>query len=178
MIPVAIYNRELSSSFIYRAWKYLEVGRLLHGIALLSTLLSFLFLQLARYANQSDNTAASILFGYLFLHALTIPFFAQLDAYSRFQNFKLVKDMIYRYGFQVRFLKSFLHTKCQREAVLFAARDLGYKSQIKCYYTESNYKWFHILPDFIWSNPEYLLTRNFWLSTFFVKFYHPKYYIN
>jgi hypothetical protein len=178
MFVFALQNKEYMSSFLRKMEIYLEVGRLLHSIAILTAVSSIFFFKLFLGAYFNGNTIGLVIFGYLFLHTATIPIFAELDAYSRFQNYKLVKDLIYRYGFRVRFIKTFRYTKCQREAALYAARDVGYKFQILEYFRSCGYKWYHILPDFIWSHPEYLLTKSFWSTTFFAKRYHPKYYIN
>ena len=178
MFVFALQNKEYRSSFLRKMEIYIEVGRLLHSIAILTAVSSIFFFKLFLGAYFIGNTIGLVIFGDLFLHTATIPIFAELDAYSRFQNYKLVKDLIYRYGFRVRFIKTFRYTKCQREAALYAARDLGCKFQILEYFRSCGYKWYHILPDFIWSHPEYLLTKSFWSTTFFAKTYHPKYYIN
>ena len=169
--------KEFKSSFLQKMAIYLEVGRLLHCIAISTAGLSIYFFKFFLNAYIHGNTIELAIFGYMFFHAATIPIFAELDALSRFQNYKLMKDLIYRYGFRLRFIKTFRYTKCQREAALFAARDLGYKSQILEYFKACGYKWYHVLPDFIWSHPKYLLTKSFWSNTFFAKTYHPKYFI-
>ncbi len=178
MFVFAFQNKEYKSSFLRKMEIYIEVGRLLHCIAVFTVIVSIFFFRLFLNSYLNGNPIGIGIYGYLFLHAATIPIFAELDAYSRFQNYKLVKDLIFRYGFRVRFIKTFSYTKCQREAALYAARDLGYKSQILEYFRACGYKWYHLLPDFIWSHPEYLLTKSFWSTTFFAKTYHPKYYIN
>lgn len=177
MFPYSVSLEGRRSGFLPKALNYLEVGRLLHIITILSAVLSYFFYSLTRVAIHHEASGATVLFGYLFLHSLTIPFFAQLDARSRYQNYKLVKDLIYQYGFQVRFIKNFRYTKCQREAALHAASDLGYQTNIRKYFSDCGYRWYHMIPDFVWSHPEYLLTKNFWSTTFFAKRYHPKYYL-
>lgn len=166
------------SNSILKIWNYLEVGRWLHFIALAAAVLSVYFFNLAMEAHWMNNTNGNIIFGYLSFHFSTIPFFAELDAYSRFQNYKLVKDLIYRYGFQDRFIRALRHSKCQREAAFFAARDLGCKKMLVSFYQKCGYRWYHILPDFVWTHPHYLVSKHFWFTTFFVKTYNPKYYRN
>jgi hypothetical protein len=154
------------------------VGQWLHGIALVAGTLSICFFNLAIEVHRMNDLNGAIFFGYLSIHLITLPFFAELDAYSRFQNYKLTKDLIYRYGFQIRFIKSLRHSKCQREAAFYAARDLGCKNELIHYFKGCGYRWYHIFPDFIWTHPEYLFSKHFWSTTFFVKTYHPRYYGN
>jgi hypothetical protein len=102
------------------------------------------------------------------------PIFPQCDARSRYQNYKQVKDHLFLYGFQCRIIKPFSHSRCQRDAVLAAAEELGYKTECKNYFKAQGYKWHHLMPDFLVYNPQFLFNKQFWLSTFFVKTYKSK----
>lgn len=178
MVSIAIKISEYKRSLISRIWNYLEVGRLLHVIAATTMTLTVFLFSLLHEAILNEDTYGIIIYGYLFLNSGLIPLFTQLDAHSRFQNYKMMKDLLWQYGFQIRFIKSFKHTKCQREAAIYAARDLGCKNQMVQYFKACGYKWYHVMPDFMWSHPQYLLTKKFWSSTFFVKTYHPRFYTN
>jgi hypothetical protein len=178
MFPAVVNFKINIPGILSRVWIYMEVGRWLHAISLLCTISSLYFYQLTEEAFIYHDIPGIIVFGYFFLHMLTIPFFAELDAYSRFQNYKSMKDLLYHYGFQIRFIKTLRHSKCQREAAYYAARDLGYANNIHEYFKSCGYRWYHILPDFVWSHPEYLFSKHFWSTTFFTKTYHPKYYLN
>jgi hypothetical protein len=103
-----------------------------------------------------------------------MPLFAQLDARSRYQNYKLVKDNLFAYGFQKRIVKPFIKSRCQRDAVKAAAYDLGRSQQCKEYFRINGYKWYHLTPDVIFKDPSLLLTKNFWITTLFAKTYHSK----
>jgi hypothetical protein len=178
MFPAEINLQIRYPLILLSALIYIEVGRLLHLISLLSIGFSVYFLDRFIEADYGGNLSGIYLFGFLTIYFITIPFFAQLDAYSRFQNYKLMKDLLYHYGFKTRFIKVFRYSRCQREAVYCAARDMGYKSRISLYYKICGYRWYHILPDFVWSHPEYLFSKHFWSTTFFTKTYYPKYYID
>lgn len=102
------------------------------------------------------------------------PIFPQCDARSRYQNYKQVKDHLFLYGYQNRIIKPFSHSRCQRDAVLAAAEELGFKVECKKYFQSQGYKWHHLMPDFLVSNPKFLFNKQFWLSTFFVKTYKSK----
>jgi hypothetical protein len=101
----------------------------------------------------------------------SMPFFAQLDAYSRFQNYKKLKDQMYKYGFNLRILKPVLKSRCQRDAALVAAEELGQKEACMAYFHENGYRWYHLLPDFAFRSPQFLLAPVFWRTTFFVPYY-------
>ena len=102
------------------------------------------------------------------------PIFPQLDVRSRFQNYKQVKDHFYQYGFQKRIVNPFAHSKCQRDAVIAAAEELGFAQECKKHFDQLGYKWYHVIPDMLVKRPTYLLHKMFWLNTFFVKTYHSK----
>ena len=106
--------------------------------------------------------------------AICMPLFAQLDARSRYQNYKLVKDHLYIYGFQTRILKPFVKSRCQRDAAKAAAYELGMLQQCKEYFKNNGYKWYHLFPDVIFKKPSILLTKNFWITTLFAKTYQSK----
>lgn len=102
------------------------------------------------------------------------PIFPQCDARSRYQNYKQVKDHLFLYGYQNRIIKPFSHSRCQRDAVIAAAEELGFKTECKNYFKSQGYKWHHLMPDFLVNNPKFLFNKQFWLSTFFVKTYKSK----
>ena len=103
-----------------------------------------------------------------------MPLFAQLDARSRYQNYKLLKDQLYIYGFQPRILKPFIKSRCQRDAAKTAIAELGMTGQYKIYFTGLGYKWYHLFPDAIFNDPKMLFTKNFWITTLFTKTYQSK----
>jgi len=92
----------------------------------------------------------------------------------RYQDYKLVKDSLYIYGFQKRILKPFVKSRCQSDAAKTAASELGMSNQYREYSKSIGYKWYHLFPDVIFKNPAILFTKNFWSSTLFAKTYHAK----
>jgi hypothetical protein len=106
---------------------------------------------------------------------LVAPFFPELDAYSRYQNYKLIKDHLFVHGFQPRILKPFIRSRCQRDAVIVAAEELGLGKECKAHFRKVGYRWYHLLPDFIFTEPATLICSSFWLNTFFAKTYTPKF---
>lgn len=149
---------------------YLRAGLLLHFITLLEILLlaavvSLILspktgLQLERWSN------AGILF---FLTML--PVMSQLDARSRYQEYKRAKDQFRIFGFDGRLLKPLVNSRCQRDAARAAARELGYGRQCREFHHSLGYRWYHLTPDFLLSNPRFIVSRRFWKSTFFLATY-------
>ena len=105
---------------------------------------------------------------------ISMPFFPQLDARSRYQNYKMLRDQFYFYGFQPRIIKPFIKSRCQRDAAIVAAQALGLYDVCKDHFYQKGYRWYHLLPDFIFIDPRFLLSKHFWMTTFFVKKYHSK----
>lgn len=70
-----------------------------------------------------------------------------------------------------------LNSRCQRDAAKVACEKFGYENEVEKYFYRNGYRWFHIIPDFVFINPQFLLTGSFWKTTFFVPTYRPiKYY--
>ncbi|MCF6248104.1 MAG: hypothetical protein L3J69_12185, partial [Desulfobacula sp.] len=116
---------------------------------------------------------------YLFfaVYGLILVFFSQMDARSRFQNYKQAKDLLHENGFQPRIIRLFCASRCQRDALRVAAKDLGMVQQLDVYYKKLGYRWFHVMPDFIFSRPTLFLTRRYWQRTLFEKSYQLKYFL-
>lgn len=104
-----------------------------------------------------------------------IPTLAQLDARSRFQNYKQIKDQLYHFGFNERIVRPVLKSRCQRDAAITAAEELGFGHECLDYFKGKGYRWYHLLPDFVFSRPQFLLTGVFWRTTFFMPAYKPRY---
>ncbi|MCW9094496.1 MAG: hypothetical protein OQJ74_01470 [Ignavibacteriaceae bacterium] len=154
--------------------RYFKVGRLLHLVATLGfsiTVISFIKL-------KNNNLYLDDYSWFIWL-TISIIFFsmsilAELDGYSRFQNYKQVKDQMFLNGYQERQLKPLLKSNCQREAVLLAANELGYAKEVRFYFHRKGYRWYHIIPDFVIKNPLFFFSAFFWRTTFFTPRYEPK----
>lgn len=105
---------------------------------------------------------------------ISMPFFPQMDARSRYQNYKMLRDQFYFYGFQPRIVKPFIKSRCQRDTAIAAAEELRLADACKNHFYQKGYRWYHLFPDFIFANPRFLLNKHFWLTTFFAKEYHSR----
>jgi hypothetical protein len=161
-----------------RATRYLQTGYLLHLITILAVLLFFTFADIfMQLLKEGGSVSQMILYGYLSLHLFTLPFFSQLDAYSRFQNYKMAKDKLYQYGFDRRLLRPFVYSRCQRDAISVAVQEMKLDKEWKELKCDLGFRWYHILPHIIVRNPMVLFTRQYWNKTLFVKQYHSKYFL-
>jgi len=152
---------------------YIRAGMLLHAMTIMELAV------LAASAPgllwfQAESAAAAIFNISILAFLVSLPILSQLDARSRYQSYKRVKDSLHKHGFDPRILKPFIKSRCQRDAVWAAADELGYGPQCRGYYRAQGYRWYHILPDFVISNPGFLVSRQFWQSTFFAKTYRPR----
>ena len=98
-----------------------------------------------------------------------------MDGWSRYQNYKLAKDQLFIYGFNHRIAKMYKGSKCQRNAVLVAAKELGFEQETKDYYKSRGVKWFHYIPYFMVNDPLFLFRKKFWSRTFLEKNYQPRF---
>ncbi|MGW8314535.1 MAG: hypothetical protein ACWGNV_02965, partial [Bacteroidales bacterium] len=103
--------------------------------------------------------------------------FSQLDARSRHQNYKMVKDKFYQYGFDARLLKPFMYSRCQRDAIRIAAKEFKFDRAWKKLAYDAGFRWYHLLPSMIVRTPLVLFTKSYWKKTLFVKAYDSKYFL-
>ncbi|OIQ36571.1 MAG: hypothetical protein BM563_10570 [Bacteroidetes bacterium MedPE-SWsnd-G1] len=107
---------------------------------------------------------------------MAIPLFAEMDAFGRYQNYKMVKDKLHLMGFDPRLVRPFMYSNCQRIAILVAANDLGCEDEVKKYFYQQGYRWYHIFPDTWIKKPLILFTKLFWEKILFTKYYQLKYF--
>jgi hypothetical protein len=156
------------------ARSYFIAGKLLHLITLIEIVGILLILP---YLFAWDTDGQWLLTGlkyYAMVFLLSLPFFSQLDARSRYQNYKQIKDQIFLYGYDERIFRPVLKSRCQRDAAWLSAKELGFGHTCSSFFYHHGYRWYHILPDFVFKKPHFLLTVYFWRTTFFSPTYIPK----
>ena len=158
--------------------RYLQTAYLLHLMGIFSIAM---FLVLGKtFLNHWSNGAGAaklILLGYATSYFFTLIFFSQLDARSRYQNYKMMKDKFYEYGFDARLLRPFMYSRCQRDAIGVAAREFRFEGAWKNLIQTAGYRWYHLLPTMIVRRPLTLFTKSYWKKTLFVKTYRSKYFL-
>ncbi|MGB5394466.1 MAG: hypothetical protein WBN16_09475 [Lutimonas sp.] len=158
-----------------RILRFLMVGYFLHLFFGLGMFLFILGLE-AFFNSNSDfhHHIWSIIFS---IYGLGLALFAEADALGRYQNYKQIKDTIYKIGFDTRLIRPFMYSKCQRDAVLMAVKDLGFEQETKQYFKEQGYRWYHILPDAFVKNPFIVFYGQFWANILFTKKYNRQYFL-
>ena len=106
------------------------------------------------------------LYDYIFLFTLPIIIFCLLDIKSRLNEFSHVRNFVKKGGDPKRLVKIYRHSRCQRDAFIFALYGTKFYSECKLELNKLGYKWYHITPDWFMKNPTYIFTTNFW-RTFF-----------
>ena len=168
-IPSAIEKPSRMRVAYERILRYLKVGAFLHVMSILSVMILIVSARIAVEYYLEELFITSFLWGALALWALTIPFFSQFDAYGRYQNYKQIKDALFEMGYDERLIRPFMHSKCQRDAVLIAGDDLGTGSEVRTYFRNRGYRWYHVLPDAFVKNPLVLFHSLFWKRILFTK---------
>ena len=136
---------------------FIRVGKLLIPFLILFIYADIKFYNWFLTAYAKGDMWPIIYMGFIFLFSITNTILSIMDVRSRFQNYKKVKDQLFEYGFDTKFVKPFTISKCQRQAIIVAGIELGMKSKIKSYFKESGYRWYHIIPDFVFSHPLFFL---------------------
>lgn len=140
----------------------------------LAKFLGFGILSISALGNGSRHLF--YIYGYFSVFGIVLTLFAQMDAYSRLQNYKLAKDLFFERGFQKRVANLFVGSHCQREAIKIAAIDLGIIDELNSYYDSLGYRWFHLIPDIVFHNHRIIFTWKFWKKTLFATTYKSKYF--
>ena len=151
--------------------RYLYIGAFLHFVAVFGI---YLFLEGTQELLVYQSKPSDI---YLYMWIVLawfgfwLPFFAELDAYSRYQNYKLIKDKLFVNGFDNRLIRPLMYSKCQRIAILVAAKDLKINNEVNAYFYKAGYRWYHFLPDLFIKNPLILFHKKFWDKILFTRYY-------
>lgn len=158
-------------NIIIRYWK---VGKLLHIVAILAFAITVNLFSILIDLDFQTGAFLWLIWIMLLISFFNISILAELDAYSRFQNYKQVKDQMFLNGFQERQLKPLLKSSCQREAAILAGNEIGFGEEVRKYFYNRGYRWYHIIPDFVSRDPLFFFTPYFWRTTFFAPYYKPK----
>jgi hypothetical protein len=166
--------KDVSIWYVYymRTVSYIRTGFILHAFSIIVFSLFLLC-----YSQLFDSKGFMlILFLLLSMFLFSISITSQLDAYSRYQDYKRVKDLLHKHGFRELFMKPYSRSRCQRNAISEAALQLGMLPLINSYFYQAGYRWYHIIPTILIENPLVFFTRHYWYSTFLVPKYESKYF--
>jgi hypothetical protein len=154
---------------------YIRVGKLLYYSLLLFILEAWFFWSKLRTAYLEASELFIVIWLICFLFAFVHIFLVAMDGWSRFQNYKRAKDQFYIHGFNRRIANTYIGSKCQRNAAIVAAEELGIGKTVKDYYVTKGVKWYHFVPYYMVQNPLFFFSDIFWSRSFLEKNYKPKF---
>jgi len=160
-----------------RHWiiSYLDVGKLLYFSLILFVLESYIYGHLLLKALQNESTFFFYFWLVSFLFSFVHIFLVLMDGWSRFQNYKRIKDQFYLHGFHTKIAHHYKGSKCQRSAVIIASKELGLKKEALSFYKRQGIKWYYFIPQFMVKDPLFMIKRSFWSRTFMEKKYNSKF---
>jgi hypothetical protein len=157
------------------ALSFWNVGRLLYCSSILFLFESLIYWEKFRDTYRGDSVVLSIFWFGCVIFAFSHIFLVILDGWSRFQNYKRIKDNLFTHGFSSKIARLYIGSKCQRNAFLVAARELGMEDQAVRYYRRQGIKPYHLIPHYMIQDRCFLFKRFFWSRTFLEKYYEPKF---
>ncbi|WP_224484613.1 hypothetical protein [Robertkochia aurantiaca] len=155
---------------------YLRVGRLLYYSLVLFILESLVYWFFLKKSYLSGGWNIITVFWFCcFLFSFVHIFLVMADGWSRYQNYKRAKDQFFEHGFKTRIASLYLESKCQRNACIEAARELGLHNEVISFYHSRGVRWYHYIPYFMLKDPFFIIRKKFWDRTFLEKNYTSKY---
>jgi len=154
---------------------YFKVSKWLHIALVLFLIESYFYGNALKEALLLENKWLIVFWLFFFLFSFLHIFLVLMDSWSRFQNYKRMKDQLYRYGFQPKVANNYLVSKCQRQALKIACKELGFYKEYKRFLKLRAVKWHHFIPYFMMEDPLFMVKSHFWNRTFLEKHYTPKY---
>ncbi len=154
--------------------RYINVGRLLHLIALSDLIISVTAIYFITTLNREEHPGLMTFWMVVLIMFGGMSVYSELDGYSRFQDYKRIKDQLYFYGFQQRLLRTMERSRCQRDAAQLACDELSVGDRSKAYFVAAGYSWYHIIPEFVFDDPGFFFKSYFWSGTLFTPYYEPK----
>lgn len=153
---------------------YIQVAPFPHSSALLFGLSGMFLVHMAIRQLARRHYCMGIGLAIASLPALGIALFAEADARSRYQEYKRIRAVLVRRGWNKKIIDPVSYSRCQRDTAVVAATRAGYKAEITRYFHQKGYRWYHIVPDALLKNPSYMFSRQFIRSSFFVKEYRVR----
>lgn len=167
MTPTAA-DRDARRLSLDRALRYVRASPLPHGLAAASATggLALAACALELHAAGQGPAHRAALLGLLALGSLGLAGMALLDGFSRFREYRRIRSMLRRRGWNRRVFLLVAGSRCQRDAALLAAREAGHGPRARGLFHALGYRWYHLLPDAVVRNPLLFLDPGFLRSSF------------
>jgi len=148
------------------ALRYLRASPLPHATALASAAVCAV-LALAALGHLDDGShRAATVYGALAAGWLGLAGIALLDGFSRFREYRRIKAMLARHGWNRRVFALVAGSRCQRDAALQAAHEAGHGHRARRFFRALGYRWYHLFPDAVTRNPLRFFHPHFLRSSF------------
>lgn len=95
-----------------------------------------------------------------------VALFAMADGIARHREYRRIKCMLQKHGYNERIMQLVARSRCQRDAAMLAARESGCCRQAAAFFRRLGYRWYHILPDTVLRNPFAFLSPAFLRTSF------------
>ena len=164
-----IFQNLCASGLTFRQFtvSYLRAAPLPHVFSGLSLAAIAWLAVFAQTAPKGYGSAETFVFEWLGLFfSLSVLLCSSADAHCRFREYRRFKQLFLRFGFRPRILRLSGGSRCQRDAMLQAARETGLQQLVQAEFARQGYRWYHVIPDQIASNPFFVFHPRFLRSTF------------
>ncbi len=153
-------------SFSRTAASYLRSAPLPHAFSILSlnAILWLVFGPADTLGAESDES--TMLKGAGLILSLGVLLCATADGYCRHLEYRRFKKLFQRFGIRPKLFRVSGRSRCQRDAMLQAARECGLAVQAIQEFHIQGYRWYHLVPDQIAANPLTLFHPGFLRATF------------
>ena len=91
---------------------------------------------------------------------------ALLDGFSRYREYRRIRCMLERRGWDERVFLLVAGSRCQRDAALMAAMETGLGRRARALFRSLGYRWYHLFPDAVMRNPLLFLHPRFLRTSF------------
>ncbi len=135
------------------ALRYLRASPLPHLTALTSALVCALLGAAALDHLDRSSLRAAALCGTIAAGWFGLALIALLDGFSRHREYRRIKAMLLRHGWNSRVFTLVAGSRCQRDAALQAAHEAGHGPRARRLFRALGYRWYHLLPDPVLQNP-------------------------
>lgn len=146
--------------------RYIRATPLPHATKCASILLGILFLDLGIEALLTNELAKAFCHAVAATLSFAVCFFAAADALSRYREYQRLRCAFARFGFHPRIANQVASSRCQRDAALLAASEVGVDAELRRYFHILGYRWFHILPATLIRTPTKFFSPRFLCRTF------------
>lgn len=143
------------------ALRYLRASPLPHATALASAAVCAA-LALAALGHLDDGSRrTATVYGVMAAGWLGLACIALMDGFSRYREYRRIKAMLTRHGWNRRVFALVAGSRCQRDAALQAAHEAGHGHRAQRFFRALGYRWYHLFPDAVTRNP--------------LRFFHPRF---